>query len=287
MYSFIGKYYSMNNLLSHTSLYQLIYGRHGYFLCNPNDIYIGRALLKYGEFSECESFVIRQLCPQNAIVIEIGANIGAHTVMMAKAVGKNGRILAFEPQRIIFQNLCANIALNNLFNVDTYNIALGDQQGQVLIPDIDYTKKSNYGAISADQFNTGRPVKVETLDTTFNFSHLHAIKVDAEGMELQILKGAAKTIARYKPILYVENDRREKHFDLINYINEAEYDMFWHTPPLFNSNNFTHEKENIYKNIVSINMLCIHRSQKHDIRQLKPVDIKKPHFLDKKVKRSL
>lgn len=275
---------SCKNLLSDTALYRLIKGRHGYFLCNPNDIYIGRALSKYGEFSEPESLLIKQLCPEKAVVVEIGANVGGHTIMMAKAVGPRGRVLVFEPQRVLFQNLCANIALNNLFNVEAHHMALADEQGKVTIPDLDYSKESNYGAISANQFNVGRPVTVDTLDAIFDLPQLYMIKIDVEGMELQVLKGAMQTITQHKPILYVENDRRKKHSELVNFIDAAGYNMFWHTPRLFNGDNFAQEKENIYKTIVSVNLLCVHRSRKQKIKGLHPVDIKQPHIFERKVR---
>ena len=86
-------------------------------LYNEHDIYIGRSLDLYGEFSEGECDVFRQLIQPGWTVLELGANIGSHTVFLAKRVGPSGRVIAFEPQRIVFQTLCANIALNNLLNV--------------------------------------------------------------------------------------------------------------------------------------------------------------------------
>ena len=55
------------------------------------------------------------------ISLDVGANIGCHTVPFAKLVGESGRVVAFEPQRLVFQNLCANLALNALTNVYVYH----------------------------------------------------------------------------------------------------------------------------------------------------------------------
>lgn len=94
--------------------------RHGMMLYNLNDIYIGRSLDLYGEFSEGEIRVFQQLVKPGQTILEVGANIGAHTVWLAQAVGPTGVVMAFEPQRIVHQTLCANLALNNIFNVHSF-----------------------------------------------------------------------------------------------------------------------------------------------------------------------
>ena len=83
------------------------------------------------------------------------------------------------------------------------------------------------------------------------------MKVDVEGMELKVLKGATETIERFRPIMYIENDRKEKSVELIKYIATLEYDMYWHIPFLYNPNNFFGNKNNVFRNIASHNMFCI------------------------------
>ena len=90
--------------------------RHGWMLYNVNDIYIGRSLDLYGEYSEGEIALFRQFLRPGDVVVEIGAHIGTHTVFFAKTVGPTGVVFAFEPQRVVHQTLCANIALNSLSN---------------------------------------------------------------------------------------------------------------------------------------------------------------------------
>ena len=87
----------MSELLN-TGFYRLVRGRHGLFLANPKDVYIGRAVIEYGEFSELEVQVLLQLVPTGGVVIEAGANMGALTVPLAKKVGRSGLVYAFEPQ---------------------------------------------------------------------------------------------------------------------------------------------------------------------------------------------
>jgi len=230
--------------------------RHGPMLYLPRDRFVGRSLDLYGEFSELEARVFDQILAPGAAVIEVGANIGAHTVHLAKLVGPNGNVLAFEPQRAMFYLLCANLALNEQFQVRAYRAAVGRQAGSVEVPLIDHRTDANFGGVSVGRTEHGEEVPLTTLDR-FPFNALHLIKIDVEGMEIEVLLGARATIAQHRPILYVENDRRENSHRLIQLIEELGYDLHWHTPPLFNPENFAGASDNVFPGIVSINVLCV------------------------------
>ncbi len=252
-------------------LYRLVETRHGRYLANPNDVYIGRALIDYGEFSEIESDLITQVCPEGARVAEIGANIGAHTVAIARRVGRTGRVHAFEPQPVVFQNLCANLALNNLTNVYAYNKACGARPDSLTFPDIRYDLEGNFGGMALDKLpksEHGQTVEIVPLDD-LQIPLLHFVKIDAEGMEVEVLTGAAKTLARDKPILYVENDRVDRSEELIRLIQGHGYRLWWHCPPLFNPDNWAGNTTNAWPRIVSFNMLCIHKSRTANINGLR------------------
>jgi hypothetical protein len=83
------------------------------------------------------------------------------------------------------------------------------------------------------------------------------IKIDAEGMESEVLAGGKELIARHRPLLYVENDREAKSPALIRQIMDMGYQCWWHLPPLFNPGNFDRNPANIFGGIISINMLCL------------------------------
>jgi hypothetical protein len=91
-------------------------------------------------------------------------------------------------------------------------------------------------------------------------------------MELSVMRGAAATIAKFRPILYVENDRRDKSPALIEYLSSLGYRLYWHLPPLFNPSNYFDNPSNEFGNVVSVNMLCVHSSVKSAIQGLRPVD---------------
>jgi FkbM family methyltransferase len=229
---------------------------HGRLLFFSNDLYIGRSLDLYGEFSSGETGVFEQILRPGDIAADIGANIGAHTLRFAQLVGPKGRIFAFEPQRVVFQLLCANMALNEQFNVHAVNGAAGRRAGLIRVPTHDFSAAGNFGGQSLLRAVGDELAPVTPLDQ-LDMPALRLLKVDVEGMEVNVLEGAQKHIARYRPFMYVENDRREKSAELITLIADMGYTMWWHLPPLFNPANFFGNPTNVFGPIVSINLLCV------------------------------
>ncbi|NJL59203.1 MAG: FkbM family methyltransferase [Desulfobacteraceae bacterium] len=243
--------------------------RHGTMLYLKKDIYIGRSFDLYGEFSEGEITVFSQLIRPGDIVVEAGANIGAHTVFLAKAVGGGGKVFAYEPQRFIHQILCANIALNELTNVHTRQAALGECADSIRIPILDYNARSNFGGLSLLGMGE-ESVAVETIDS-LNLERLKFIKADVEGMEAEVIRGAVRSIQQFRPILYVENDRVQKSEALIGLIRSLNYRLWHHHVPLFNPANFAGVQENIFGNIVSKNLICFPKEASVNIQGLEEV----------------
>src|SRR5437660_4684907 len=126
----------------------LVAGRDGYFLVNRQDYYIGKAIEVYGEYSGLESAFLQRLIRPGDCVIEVGSNIGAHTVGLAKAVGPNGKVYAFEPQRPCYALLNAQVALNQLTNVFTFRQGVGQTRGQMWIPPTNYNARGNFAGVS-------------------------------------------------------------------------------------------------------------------------------------------
>ncbi len=79
-------------------------------------------------------------------------------------------------------------------------------------------------------------------------------------METEVLEGAAATIARFHPVIYVENDRQDKSDRLIKTLDSFGYKMYWHLPYLYQPTNFTGNSENVFDGIASANMVCVHHT---------------------------
>jgi FkbM family methyltransferase len=244
--------------------------RHGFMLYLVTDQYIGQSLDRYGEYSEGEAELFRMLVQPGWTILEIGANLGVHTVSLAKTTGPQGAVHAFEPHRVIFQLLCANVALNALSNVHTYQAAMGREAATTTVPKFNYGATRNFGGVSLGEFAKGERVPVMTVDS-MNLSACHMIKVDVEGMESEVIAGAELTIRRFRPVIYLENDREEKSAALIRQLLEMDYRLYWHLPPLFEPENYFGASENIFGNTVSANMLGLHQSVSQQIPGLREV----------------
>jgi len=257
----------MTELLS-TGFYKLVRGRHGLFLANPNDIYFGRALVEYGEAGELEWALLERSTPADGFVIDAGANMGTLTVPLANKVGAKGLVYAFEPQPLIFQQLCANLALNDLVNVVAVNAACGSETGRMGIARLNPARESNFGGVPLERVSIDEKavsVRIERLDDVVDPPRLNLIKADVEGMELALLQGAAGLIGQFRPVLYLECHPSGSE-SLISHVMGLGYDCWFHCPPLFNPENFAGKAENIYGRTASFNMLCIPAEHEADIR---------------------
>jgi FkbM family methyltransferase len=249
--------------------YELAASRYGTMLVNRNDIYMGVAYVLYGECCQQEIEFLLGLLPASGLVIEVGSNMGVHTVPLALELARQGRtMMAFEPQPVIFQQLCANLALNGLTNVTAKQNAVGATAGEVSFAVPNYRATGNFGGTSmasaevleAVGVGAGATQRVAcvTLDSVVPESEsVTLMKIDVEGFELAVLEGAAATIERSRPLLYVENDRAAGSKALIQWLLDHGYRLWWHLPLLFNSANMKGVAQNIYPGVVSINMLCV------------------------------
>jgi len=150
------------------------------------------------------------------LAIDCGANIGVHTIEWATAMTGWGSVLAIEAQERIYYALAGNIAINNCFNALALHAAVSSEPGIMTIPNPNYMIASSFGSLELRQRannefigqtvnyteNTAEIRKV-ALDE-FQLPRVDFIKLDVEGMELEALEGAEKTIKSSRPILLVE-----------------------------------------------------------------------------------
>ena len=269
----------MRKLIAGDGFNHLVQGAHGYLLFNVNDKYIGRSIEKHGEWSPHEVELFRKLVRPGAYVVEVGAHIGSLTLPLARFAGPSGRVFAFEPQRLLFQVLAANAALNSLTNVYPHHVALGNKSGTAWLSDaIDYSKPANYGGVPLRRLaelagEAARyEVQISRLDDIYRQPRLDVLKIDVEGMEADVIRGAEALIRQHHPYVYVENDRVEKSPELMTLLQSFGYRLFWHLPPLH---------QDLFPSVVSVNMLCVHESHSIRInaRECRATD---PHPLAKK-----
>lgn len=256
----------------HSDAFTTVTARYGTFMINRHDVFVGASLIRYGEYVEHEWQLMRRFINAGDCVIDAGANIGAFSVPMAQAVGTGGSVHAFEPQPALFNCLKHNAQHNNLPQIIIHLQGLGEHAHTIQTAIPDYDIKNNLGAFSFETIGDDLKIDVIALDS-LKFSKLSFIKMDIEGMELKALKGAAGTLARDRPVLYVENDKLQGASALIQWLEQQRYRLWWHTARLFNPTNFNAVSENIFPGFRTVNMLCI-PIERLDLLPLVPSQLK-------------
>lgn len=226
--------------------------RHGMMIVNRNDhqslgeaqFGVGHDLLATGEYMPGELAGLARLlavCAPDPVILDIGANIGVHSLFFSEYAGPGGQVHSFEAQRIVFQALMGNLALNSIENVHGHRVALGSAPGELKLPPVDYTKPWNFGGVSllADspepQFAPGTPeaaaadrgetVPMITLDS-LQFKRVDFIKLDVEGMEMDVLRGAARTLDVTRPLMQVEWMARDRGQLPLYLLEHLDYRLF-------------------------------------------------------------
>jgi FkbM family methyltransferase len=201
----------------------MIVNRFDYRMLNQNQGYgVGYQILETSCFDPNEvrlaldMLALRRKHHGDGVVgIDCGANIGVHTIEWAKAMAGWGSVLSIEAQERIYYALAGNIAINNCFNAIAVHAALSNESGVMQIPNPNYFVPSSFGSLELRQRSStefiGQPIDYQNtvnvrklmLDE-FGLPRTDLIKIDVEGMELEALDGAAKTIERSHPIMLIE-----------------------------------------------------------------------------------
>jgi FkbM family methyltransferase len=133
------------------------------------------------------------------VAYDIGANVGTFTIPLAKYVGQQGQVIAFEPELGAYERLVENIRLNNLTNVRVFCRACGDRdhEAQLFVGGIEGMQSSLLHAVAALR-QPSQAVQVVCLDDFRDIEDLpppRAVKIDVEGNEYAVLKGLSRTLA--------------------------------------------------------------------------------------------
>ena len=202
----------------------------GNFIIFPNDA-IAQHIKSGKQWEPHFKIVIEHFISPEDVVIDCGANFGYNAVLMGKKLSNKGLLVAFEPQRIIYQQLNGNLILNNIFNSITYQVALGNgTQSATTMRPVDYESSwVNIGDTSIG--DGGEEVNIYKLDD-FEFNQVNFIKMDVQGYELFTLEGAKELISTHFPNLFIEIEAHQlakfnvTESQLIDYIKSFGYRMF-------------------------------------------------------------
>jgi FkbM family methyltransferase len=150
-------------------------------------------------------------------IVDIGANNGSFAIDFAHLVGDNGKVYAFEPQRLIYYQLCGNVFMNGLDNVYCYNHAIGSVVTSISMENVDYHNIGdvNFGNVKIDENSKWKKIDSHLIPADkdyilevpldqYSFTDIAFIKIDVQGYELNVINGAKRTIENHRPYLFVE-----------------------------------------------------------------------------------
>jgi FkbM family methyltransferase len=196
-----GKGYGVGFMLLHSSCYE------------PEEVAIVTSLLD----------ARRQHFGDGVNVLDIGANIGVFTLEWAKHMTGWGNVLAFEAQERVFHALAGNIAINNCFNARPFWAAVASEPGVIGMPVPNYLAPGSFGSLELRQGprnrGIGQPIDysedkladVSAISVdSLALDRVDLMKIDVEGMEMEVLEGARRTIETHHPILTIEELKSDR-----------------------------------------------------------------------------
>jgi len=236
--------------------------RYGWMLFNGP--YIGKCFELYGEYSESEVAMMRRFVRSGDHVVDVGANIGDLTLSLAQMVGPEGSVYAVESNAENHNVLCANLALNGVVNVKPMNVYLTQPSASPPAPGESPFVSEHWPP---------PPMALDELP----LEQCRLVKVDVDGHEIEVLRSGERLVERTRPVLYVENDVRERSPALLRYLDSLDYDLYWHGAPIIEPENFYGNVDNYWapQMIISAMVLALPRESglgAGDLQKVKSFD---------------
>jgi FkbM family methyltransferase len=183
----------------------------------------------YGYFAKFEIEFFRTFLHDNDNVIEIGSFIGTHAIPIKQMI-KNGTLICFEPQQLIFKLLCTNLMLNNCFDVITLPYGIG--MDKYFTTSLDVNISDRFSIINNVNTNNITTQQINCKSISYfselyeNLPNIKLIKIDTEGMEINVLNDLREIIKKFNPFIFVEyND--ETLIDMLILFNSLNYECYY------------------------------------------------------------
>ncbi len=175
-----------------------------------------------GDYEPEKSGAIRAHVKPGDVVFDIGAHVGYFTVLMSERAGPGGRIFAFEPRPLNQRFLARHLRVNGCTNVEVFPTSVGDREGPARL---DTSTGTGTGRISP----TGQvPVQMLTIDGLVESGRLPPpdfVKIDVEGGEMDVLRGARETLERYRPLMVLATHGDEIDAECHAFLEELDYSL--------------------------------------------------------------
>jgi FkbM family methyltransferase len=206
-------------------------------ICAPADINLmsNFVLQEQGDWFESEIHFVRSFIKEGMFALDIGANYGLYSTAIANGLGSSGKLWCFEPTENTANALRQTIKTNQYNNIELIQAGLSDHLGKATFYTSDNAELNSLTASESTQGNK-QTIELLTLDGCYeqhSWAHLDFIKLDAEGEELNILKGAHKTLSACSPLIMFElKHGKETNTALISAFKDLGYESYYLIPSL-------------------------------------------------------
>ena len=209
-------------------------------------------LLKVGKLvsSESEFFILKKFVKKNQNVIDVGANIGRYSFKLSDIIGKNGLVYSFEPMSKSYLTFLTLITFQDIKNILPFNLALSSKSNFVKMKEIQ-TSGAKYLFDTKTESKIVKNKKNSVIKYSIKLDDLKIkkkisfIKIDCEGFELQVLKGAKSIIKKNKPVILVEFNNNK----VVSFLKFLGYKQIIQKQKSRNKI-FAHKKKYDFKNII-------------------------------------
>jgi FkbM family methyltransferase len=191
---------------------------------------IGHELFFHGTFEKDELDLCKKYIKEDSIVLDIGANIGLHSIFYSR-IAEKGLVLSFEPSHETFMLLLKNTY--GIINILPINVALSDSTMITkffIASDNAYSSLKDTNRKRITNLQKTLSFKLDDLVLNMNLSRIDFIKIDVEGFEQQVLEGMNHTIEVYRPVIFCEiykgTSSNEDPDKTVTFLLEKKYDAF-------------------------------------------------------------
>lgn len=231
--------------------------RFGKLVHTTTDRCIGRSLREYGEWAPGETRLLSQLIRPGDIILDIGANIGFHTLFFSRMTGPAGRVHAFEPESHNRELLSVNKLINGLDNV-TVHASLAGPVTEVVRHFRPVVDSENRGAtyFERSEGDTELPLYQVALDD-LRLKRCDLVKIDVEDQELLVIEGMRSLLQHQRPIVFFEQRSPLRFAEIMAVFRTYGYTCFWSVTQAFPAGNIYGNETDFFKGATETNVLAV------------------------------
>lgn len=175
-----------------------------------------------GSYEHDKQSALQHAIKPGDVIYDIGANVGFYTLLSSVLTGNDGHVYAFEPLPGNLQDLRKHIEINHLHNCTVIEAAIADKDGEA---HFDPTPYRSHGRLLATGTMVVRTIALDSLLAQGSTRPPSLMKIDIEGAEVDCLRGATETIAKFRPIIFLATHSADLHAACVRMLMGWSYDL--------------------------------------------------------------